>query len=158
MLLQPDRTRSFQVETDASDIAIGVVVSQPNDDGTLHLLGFYSQKFTAPKINYPVYKQQLATIISAFTEWRPYLVGAQHRIQVLTDHRKLIYFTTSRRRNRRQARWLSFIARSCFDPALSQRPDFLLGPGDGTYSQQSHCLLRPDQFQIFATSMLHYES
>ena len=83
------------VQPNASDFAIGVVLSQPNDDGPLHLVAFYSQNFTTPEINYPVYNKELAVIISAFTEWRPYLAEAQHRIQVLTDHKNLIYFTTS---------------------------------------------------------------
>ena len=95
MLVHPDRTRPFQVEADASDFAIGAVLSQLNDDGTLHPVSFYSRKLTTPEINYPVYDKELATIISAFTEWRPYLAEAQHRIQVLTDHKNLIYFTTS---------------------------------------------------------------
>ena len=85
------------------DFAIGAVLSQPDDEGTLHLVAFYSRKFTAPEINYPVYDQELAAIISTFTESRPYLAWAQHRIQVLTDHKNLIYFTTSRTLNRRQA-------------------------------------------------------
>ena len=170
VLVHPDPTRPFQVETDASDFAIGVVLSQPDDEGTLRPVAFYSRKFTAPEINYPVYDKELATIISAFTEWRPYLAGAQHRIQVLTDHKNLIYFTTSRTLNRRQARWSSFLADYDFEilfrpgvqhgkaDALSRRPDFALRPGDDAYSQQSHCLLRPDQLQMFATCMLHDDS
>ena len=109
VLAHPDPTRPFQVDTNASNFAIGAVLCQPNDDGTLHPIAFYSQKFTAPEINYLVYDKELAAIISAFTEWRPYLAGAQHRIQVLTDHKNLIYFTTSRTRNRRQARWSYFL-------------------------------------------------
>ena len=141
MLVHPDPTRPFQVETDAAVFAIGVVLSQPDNEGTLHLVAFYSRKFTAPEINYPVYDKELATIISAFTEWRPYLVGAQHRIQVLTDHKNLIYFTTSRTLNRRQARWSFFLADYDFEilfrlgvqhgkvDALSRRPDFARVPG-----------------------------
>ena len=76
MLVHPDPTRPFQVETDASDFAIRVVMSQPDDEGTLHHVAFYSWKFTTPEINYPVYDKELAAIMSAFTEWRPYLAGA----------------------------------------------------------------------------------
>ena len=95
------------------------------------------------------------------------MVGALHRIQVLTDHKNLIYFTTRRTLNRRQARWSSFLVDYDFEimfrpgiqhgkvDALSRRPDFALRPGDDAYSQQSHCLLRPDQLQMFATYMLH---
>ena len=145
-------------------------MSQPDDDGTLHPVAFYSRKFTAPEINYPVYDKELAAIISAFAEWRPYLAGAQHRIQVVTDHKNLIYFTTTRTLNRRQARWSSFLADYDFEilfrpgvqhgkaDALSRRPDFALRPGDDAYSQQSHCLLWPDRLHMFATYMLHDDS
>jgi hypothetical protein len=170
LLVHPDPTRPFQVETDASDFAIGAVLSQPDDNGTLHPVAFYSRKFTAPEINYPVYDKELAAIISAFAEWRPYLAGAQHRIQVVTDHKNLIHFTTTRTLNRRQARWSSFLADYDFEilfrpgaqhgkaDALSRRPDFALRPGDDAYSQQSHCLLRPDRLHMFATYMLHDDS
>ena len=99
--------------------------------------------------------RKFAVIISAFIEWRPYLVGTQHRIHMLTDHKNRIYFTTSRTLNRRQARWSSFLAdydfKIMFRPdiqhgkasALSRGPDFALRPGDDACSQQSHCLLRP---------------
>ena len=73
VLVHPDLNRPYQVETDASDFAINAVLSQPDDDGTLHPVAFYSQKFTVPKINYPVYDKEFAAIISAFAEWRSYL-------------------------------------------------------------------------------------
>ena len=90
MLVHPDPTRPFKVETDASDFAICAVLSQPDDDDTLHPTAFYSQKFTAPEVNYLVYDKEFATIISAFAKWQPYLVGAQHRIQVLNDHKNVL--------------------------------------------------------------------
>ena len=39
-----DPKSPFQVETDASNFAIGVIMSQPDGDGTLHLVAFYSRK------------------------------------------------------------------------------------------------------------------
>ena len=84
---------------------------------------------------------------------------------MLTDHKNLIYFITSRTLNRRWARWSSFLAdydiKIVFRPgvqhgkadALSWRPNFALRPGDDAYSQQSHCLLR-----MSATYMLHDDS
>ena len=63
------------------------------------LIAFYFQKFTALEINYHVYDKELTTIILALVKWRPYLLGAQHRIQMLTNHKNLIYFTTSRTLN-----------------------------------------------------------
>ena len=146
MLVHPDPTSRFQVETNASYFAISAVLSQPDDDGTLHPVTFYSRKFKAPEINYLVYDKELVASIFAFTKWRPYLARAQHRIQVLTDHKNLIYFTTSRTLNRRQARWSSFLADYDFEilfqprvqhgkvDALSRRPDVALRPREDVYS------------------------
>jgi hypothetical protein len=164
VLLHPDPTKPFTVETDASDFAIGAILSQPDDNGILHPVAFYSRKFTPPEINYPVYDKELSAIIAAFQEWRPYLAGAQHRVQVITDHKNLLYFTTTRTLNRRQARWSNFLAdydfQIVFRPgtkhgkadALSRRSEFEIRPGDEAYDQQSQCMLQPNQLQLFATS------
>ena len=128
---------------------------------------FYFGKFIISEVNYPVYDKKLATIIFAFDEWQSYLVGAEHRIQ---DHKNLIYFNTNRTLTRRHAHWSSFLTDYDFEilfrpdikhgkaKALSRRPDFALCPGEDAYSQQSHCLLRPDQYQMFATCLLHDDS
>jgi hypothetical protein len=104
ILIHPDPAKPFIVETDVSDFALGTILSQFGIDGLLHPVVFYSRKLTNAKINYQVYDKELLAIITAFEQWRPYLTGAQHRVQVLTDHKKLLYFTTTRTLNRRQAR------------------------------------------------------
>ena len=81
--------------------------------GRLHqkrLLLRKNRKFTKSEINYSIYDKELAAIIATFEEWRPYLVGAQHRFQVVTDHKNLAYFSTTRILNRRQTHWLIFLA------------------------------------------------
>ena len=170
ILLHPDPTKPFIVETDASDFAIGAILSQSDIDGILHPVAYFSRKFTAPEINYPIYDKELAAIIFAFEEWRPYLAGAQHRVQVVTDHKNLLYFTSTRTLNRRQARWSIFLADYDFDitfrpgsrhskaDALSRRSEFVPRPGDKTYDQQSQCMLTPDQVQISAAYVLHDET
>jgi hypothetical protein len=57
-------------------------------------VAYYSRKFTQ-EINYPIYDKELLAIIVAFQERRSYLAGAQHCIQVVTDHKNLIYFATT---------------------------------------------------------------
>ena len=165
VLLHPDLTKPFTIETDASDFAIGAILSQSDNNGILHPVAFYSRKFTPPEINYPVYDKELSAIIAAFEEWRPYLAGTQHRVQVVTDHKNLVYFTTTRILNRRQAQWSTFLADYDFEivfrpgaqhgkaDALSRRSEFEIRPGDETYNQQSRCLLQPHQIQLFAAYM-----
>ena len=55
VLVHVDPTKPFEVETDASDFAIGAILSESADDGILHPVAYYSRKFAAPEINYPIY-------------------------------------------------------------------------------------------------------
>ena len=49
---------------------------------------------------------------------------------------------------------MDFCSQQYHDNALSRLLDFELRPEDDTWAQQSHCLLRPDQLQMFTTCML----
>ena len=54
-----DHSRPAILETDASDFDEGGVVSQYDDDGTLHPCAFFSRKFTAAELNYEIYDVSL---------------------------------------------------------------------------------------------------
>ena len=103
VLLHADPTKPFQFKTNASDFAIGAILSQADDNNLMHPMAYYSRKFMASEINYPIYNKELVAIIVAFEEWRPYFAGAQHRVQVVTDHKNLVYFSITRTLNRRRA-------------------------------------------------------
>ena len=60
--------------------------------------------------NYEIYDKELLAIIRCFEEWRPDLEGTDLPVQVLTDHKSLEYFMTTKRLTRRQARWAEFLA------------------------------------------------
>jgi hypothetical protein len=90
---------------DASDFALGAVLSQPDKDGRLHPVAFHSRKFTAAEINYEIHDKELLAIVDSFQEWRHFLEGAQHPVTVYTDHKNLEYFMSAKVLNRRQARW-----------------------------------------------------
>jgi len=78
ILIHPDPAKPFIVETDASDFALGAILSQSGIDGLLHLVAFYSRKLTSAEINYQVYDKELLAIITTFEQWRLYLTKAQH--------------------------------------------------------------------------------
>ena len=115
-----DYEREIIVETDASDYVSAGILSQYNDDGILHPVAFYSKKHSPAECNYEIYDKELLAIIRAFKEWRPHLGGSSHPIQVLTDHKTLEYFMTTKLMNRRQARWSEFLSR--FDFKINFRP------------------------------------
>lgn len=56
------------VETDASDYAIGATLSQPDEQGRLHPIAYYSRKMSPPERNYDIHDKELLAIVTAFKE------------------------------------------------------------------------------------------
>ena len=76
------------IECDASDFAIGAILSQ-DFNARLHPVAFHSRKINKHEINYEIHDKELLAITSAFNEWWRYLKGARHKINVFTDYRGL---------------------------------------------------------------------
>ena len=55
-------------------------------------------------INYDTADKELLAIVDCFKRWRRYLEGANHQVQVISDHQNLELFQTTKVLNRRQAR------------------------------------------------------
>ena len=135
---QPDLP--LTIEADASDFALGCILSQPSPTGDLHPVCYYSRKFTAAELNYPIYDKELLAVVAAFKQWRVYVEGAAHPIQVYTDHKNLEYFSQARTTSRRHARWAATLAPYTYTivyrkgasngkpDALSRRPDYIPPP------------------------------
>ena len=88
------------IQCDASDFAIGAVLSQ-KFEGCLHPVAFHSRKMNKHEINYEIHDKELLAITATFKEWRRYLEGARHKISVYTDHRGLEWFTQHKPLNQR---------------------------------------------------------
>jgi len=116
------------IETDASDFAIGAIISQKSEKGLLHPIAFYSHKFIPAELNYEIYDKELLGIIEAFRVWRAYLEGAQYQIIVITDHKNLEYFTTTKLLNRHQVHWSETLEN--YDFVIKYVPGTLNGKPD----------------------------
>ncbi|GBL73352.1 Retrovirus-related Pol polyprotein from transposon 297 [Araneus ventricosus] len=103
VLLAPDYNREFIVQTDASDLGIGVVLSQRNDKGEEHPVLFLSKKFTDAQRKYGTTGNECAAIIYAITKLRYYLDGQQFTIE--TDHNPLVWLNSNAGANQRLVRW-----------------------------------------------------
>jgi hypothetical protein len=51
---------------------------------------------TAIELNYDIHDKEMLAIVSAFTEWRRYLEGAEHPILVFSDHNNLECFNRTK--------------------------------------------------------------
>uniref|UniRef100_A0A3P9I2H4 Reverse transcriptase domain-containing protein n=1 Tax=Oryzias latipes TaxID=8090 RepID=A0A3P9I2H4_ORYLA len=121
ILIQPDPSRQFIVEVDASDSGVGAVLSQKElTSGKLKPCAFFSKKLSTAEQNYDVGNRELLAIKLALEEWRHWLEGAEHPFIVWTDHKNLAYLRTAKRLNSRQARWCLFFDRFRF--TITYRP------------------------------------
>ena len=60
--------RQIVLETDASDYAIRMCISQLDLDGRLRLVAFYSRKMVPIELNYEIHDKELLAIVKAFRE------------------------------------------------------------------------------------------
>ena len=160
ILIQPDVTQPFQLETDASDFASGAVLSQLADDGKWRPVGFLSKSFNDAERNYPIYDKELLSVVRALREWRHLLEGATHPVDIYNDHRNLIYFMSAQNLGRRQARWSLELSR--FNFVLHHRPGRSSGKPDALSRRVDHqkdepdnqgqIILTPDYFKIKAAT------
>jgi RNase H-like domain found in reverse transcriptase len=97
ILIHFDPNNPIVVETDASDYAIAAIISQITpSNGDIHPIAFYSRGMAPAEMNYEIYDKELLAIFCAFKQWRNYLEGGSHVILVLSDHKNLEYFATTK--------------------------------------------------------------
>ena len=116
-----------------------------------------------PKLNYNTHDKELLTIFEAFHSWQHYLEGPAHPIDVVTNHKNLMYFLTSKVLSQRQACWSEYLSQFNlvirFQPGqLSAKPDALTRRWD-VYSKEgenSFTRVNPQNLcPVFTTEQLN---
>ena len=77
--------RKTVIETDASDFALGCILSKYLGI-RLHPVAFHSWKLYDAERNYEIHGKELLAILEALQEWKHYLLGADEPVIVYTDH------------------------------------------------------------------------
>jgi hypothetical protein len=73
--------KSFEVETDASGSAMGVVMMQGG-----RLLCYHFEVFHGVVLNYPTYNKELYALVQFVKKWKHCLMGKETIIQQITSH------------------------------------------------------------------------
>lgn len=98
ILQYPDFNKQFVLTTDASQFAIGAVLSQ-ND----HPICYASRTLNEHEKNYSTIEKELLAIVWSTKYFRPYLYGIKFLIK--TDHRPLIWLSGLKEPNSKLQRW-----------------------------------------------------
>ncbi|KAI0992164.1 hypothetical protein K3495_g16022, partial [Podosphaera aphanis] len=110
MLAHFDPRLQTVLETDASDFVTAAVLSQYDHSGVLRPVAFMSKKMLPAECNYEIFDKELLAIVNAFETWTAELGSVEASTLILTDHKNLEHFTTTKKLNRRQARWSELLA------------------------------------------------
>ena len=78
----------------------------------------------------------MLAIICALEEWRHFLEGARHLVEIWTDHKNLEYFIIAKKLNHCQAHWSLYLAR--FDFKLVYRPGCSMEKPDTLSQRPDH--------------------
>lgn len=102
LLQHPDFSKPFVVTSDASNIAIGAVLSQGKIGSDLPI-SYASRTLNKAEKNYNTTEKELLAIVWATKQFRPYLYG--RRFTIVTDHRPLSWLFGVKDPGSRLVRW-----------------------------------------------------
>ena len=155
------------IETDVSDHVSVDVFSQEGTDGILHPIVYFSKKHSPAECNYEIYDKELLTVILAFQEWCMELKDSPHEIKVLSDHKNLQWFMTTKQLNQHQAQWAEYLSWFNFKihyqsdqlsikfDALTKRSGDLPSIGDPRVETHKQVVLKPHQITQSHLHPLH---
>ena len=151
ILAHVDTEKPFIIEADASDFALGSILSQQGDDEKLHLVAFHSRKFDAAKINYEIHDKELLAIVDSFMQWRHFLEGSPNQVTVFSDHQNLAYFQNAHVLNRRQTHFDSFRLQNYISSGEARREDRCIVTtlifSTASFDNKKHVFLGPARLQ-----------
>ena len=103
VLKSPHCSKAFILQTDASDRGVGAVLSQRDDDGIEHPVGYFSRNLLPQEQRYATVEKECLAIKLGIQAFRIYLLGRPFKIQ--TDHRSLEWLQRMKGDNARLTRW-----------------------------------------------------
>ena len=103
----PDFDKEFTLTTDASQTALGAVLSQERRLGD-QPVAFASRRLTPAETRYSTIERELLGVVWAVEHFRPYLLG--RRFNIKTDHKPLVWVEKLKETSARICRWKEFLA------------------------------------------------
>ena len=100
VLAAPDLDKEFRVEADASNYAIGGVLSMKCSDELWRPVAFISKSLSDTERNYKIHNKEMLAVVRCLEAWRHFLEGTVVKFKIWTDHKNLEYFIKVQKLNR----------------------------------------------------------
>jgi len=109
VLIVPDFNKCFKLAVDASDVGVGAVLMQEDDDGLDHPIAYYSKKLNKHQFNYSTIEKETLSLVLAIQHFEIYISAGMFPVKVFSDHNPLKYLHRFKNRNQRLTRWSLFL-------------------------------------------------
>jgi len=103
ILVAPRHDRDYVIMSDATKNSIAAILAQPDDNGVLRNVAYFSRKLLPRETRYSVLEVEALGILASCLKWHQWIYG--HKILALTDHRALEFLDSTAQHNSRIARW-----------------------------------------------------
>ena len=113
ILIPLDWNKPFEVHVDASNFAIGSILSQKNDEGHDRPIYFSSRQLSVAEKNYSVTEREGLGMVYSVQKYRHYLLGYKFTSHI--DHDALKYMVNKPQLSGRIARWVLLLQEFDFD-------------------------------------------
>ena len=105
----PNFEKPFKLSTDASNFAIGGVLSQTDDlTGEDRPITFYSRWLSDTERNYSTVDKEAFSLIYGLKYNRPFIHGRE--VELISDSEPLVYLLKQQNPTGRNARWLAILS------------------------------------------------
>jgi len=106
ILMNPDPSKMFYRQTDASLTGAGAVLTQEVDGSKKRkLVAYFLCTFSPAEANYDIYKKEFLAVIKAIKNWRAHLIWTEKPFIIEMDHKNLTYWKEPKKLMGRTARW-----------------------------------------------------
>ena len=111
--------KPYVLEVDASDFAVGGVLSQEDSENNLRPVAFFSRKLEGStgkgQVGWSIREKESYAIVLMLKEFRSWVISSQVKIKVLTDHQSLQHWHTEDLNNMigsvaMRGRWHEFLS------------------------------------------------
>ena len=102
--MYPGYSRRFVLDTDASEVGIGAVLSQISYDGSEVVVAYASRSLSRPEQRYCVTRKELLAVVVFVQHFRQYLLGREFTLR--TNHGSLVCVRNFKEPEGQLARWL----------------------------------------------------
>jgi hypothetical protein len=145
ILAYPNLDGEFCLDTDASDSAIGAVLSQKREDSEERVIAYFSRTLTRSERNYCVTRKELLAVVKAIEHFHYYLYGQKFRVR--TDHSALQWLMNFKEPQGQVARWIEKL----------QTYDFIVEHRSGSAHRNADALSRRPCFEKDCKQCVRYE-